>query len=124
MELDSGAWEGEYLDVRGFRGELEMKLEVEGDEVRGSYEMVVADEDEAMEFAGELRGTVEEDRVFFELEPLGPAGASVESTATIESAIPYAKQALVGELGPVKALNFGGGCWMAWHFERVREGEQ
>jgi len=122
MNLESGEWEGEYIDVRGYRGELQLKIETDGDTVRGAYELAVPDEHETAHYEGELRGHVEKDHVQLELPGLGPDREPIETTATIESALPYARQALVGRMDSVPEQNFGGGPWIAWRFERVRVG--
>lgn len=117
MGLESGAWEGEYIDVHGYRGRLRLDLEATTDALRGTYELTVRSEDKPQIMRGEVEGGMEGDRVRMALE-LGRSREKMQYEAHIRPAGSYARQALIGVVQAAPQSNFGGGVWIAWRFAR------
>ncbi len=111
--LLEGSWEGRYIDIGGFEGRLFLELEVEGDAVRGSYRLELADEESVEVLKGELRGEVDGDQVRFTLT-FGER--EVTWTATFGEALPHALQALRGTVENPPGTRFKGGVFIAWRY--------
>jgi hypothetical protein len=124
--IQSGSWQGEYLDTYGHRAALRLELEVSGDNVRGRYDLRVRTEDAPQMIRGELEGRLEGDRVRF-AAIVGKEGRRVEFDAVVRPAGSHARQAMFGVVRDAPQPNFGGGIWMAWRFttpaDRARERE-
>jgi hypothetical protein len=129
-KLEPGNWDGEYIDVNGYRGKLRLHLETGGGgAVSGKYEMTVRSEDGPQIFGGPIDGKVDDQgNVYLDVtlarggkEKEGDKRHVVQYTARPSSAGSYAKQALFGSVGGSPETNFGGGVWIAWRFNRPEE---
>jgi hypothetical protein len=115
MKLESGRWEGEYIDVSGHRGALTLTLEVRGDEVFGKYELALRTEDQQSFVSGEVEGRVEGENVRF-LLALGANKERLSYSAHLSDAGSYARQALYSTVDSGSEAGFGRGVWIAWRF--------
>lgn len=120
VALIPGDWEGEYLDAYGHRGQLRMTLEESDGSVKGSYELTIADEDQADIQRGEIVGSIERGVVGLSFGS-EKGDIRVEHKAQIRHAGGYALQALVGVVDPVPGTGLGGGVWIAWRFGQSGE---
>jgi hypothetical protein len=119
--IEAGEWEGEYTDVNGHRGKLRFALEVAGDDIRGTYQLILAEEDQPEVISGRVQGGMAGSTVRFRAvaEAEKQEGrAEVQYEAQIAPAGSYARQALFGVVSAAPQANFGGGVWIAWRFDR------
>lgn len=133
-KLESGNWEGEYIDVNGHRGLLSINLETEGDMLRGEYELTLRTEDQPQILKGAVEGKVDEQgavninlaldntvgKQAYEKTQASSVGDGkiIRYDAQISSAGSFARQALCGLVSGVPESNLGGGVWIAWRFNR------
>ena len=115
MTLQTGEWEGEYIDVYGHRGTLHMTLEDSAGSLSGKYELTIQSEDKPKVMTGEITGVVEGDSVGLTLA-MGKNAEKAEYRAWIRHAGGFALQSLVGFVDPIPGSGFGGGVWVAWRF--------
>jgi hypothetical protein len=115
--LESGLWEGEYIDANGHRGELGLDLETSASTVTGTMELVVRTEDEPQVINGEIDGAVEGKSLRLHMV-LEDRSEVIECVARVRSAGSYARQALTGTIPALPRYGLGGGVWIAWHFRR------
>lgn len=136
-KLESGNWEGEYIDVNGYRGRLSINLKAEGGVLRGAYELTLRTEDAPQILKGVVEGKVDEKgSVSMNLAPgntvdkqgaaktdvpMGGGNETMEFNAQTSSAGSFALQALCGLVSGAPQSNFGGGVWIAWRFNKPEE---
>lgn len=118
--IQSGPWQGEYLDAYGHRANLRFDFDVTGDTVRGRFDLRVRTEDAPQSIRGELQGRVEGERVRFTVI-VGKERRPVEFEAVVRPAGSHARQAMFGVVRDAPQQNFGGGVWIAWRFVTPQE---
>ena len=119
VRLESGDWDGEYIDARGHRGRLRLSLDVGSEGVRGKYELTLRTEDQPQVVSGEVTGKVDGERVSLGLA-LGRERRQMQYQATMRAAGSYAKAAMYGTVEAAPGSDFGGGVWIAWRFATPR----
>jgi hypothetical protein len=115
VALESGEWEGEYIDAAGHRGKLSLKLEATSERVTGSYELAVRAEDRQQIIRGEIEGLHSENRVEMQLR-LGESKEAMKYSAQVSSARSHAEQAMFGLVSAAPGSDFEGGVWIAWRY--------
>ncbi len=111
--LLAGSWEGEYIDITGFRGRLFVELEVEDDAVRGSYRLEVPDEESLQVYRGNCEGRLDGTNLELEVE-IGKLRSTF--SAQLADAMPFALQALSGSVKNPPGSSFKGGVFVLWRF--------
>ena len=117
--LESGEWDGEYIDARGHRGRLRLTLDVTDGAARGKYELTLRTEDRPQVLTGEVTGKVDGERVSLSLA-LGRERRQLQYQATMRAAGSYARAAMFGTVEAAPGSDFGGGAWIAWRFATPR----
>ncbi|GEM_PF-6981343 len=119
-KLQSGLYQGKYLDIKGREGFVKFDLKVDGDHVHGKYEMDVLDEHSSDKITGELSGKLSENQIELDLSR-GKEKLPVKYHARVADAMPYAEQALYGQVSDVQSKKLGGGVWIAWRFKTTNK---
>lgn len=117
LKMESGVWEGQYLDVNGHRGTLRLTLEPKEDTLRGKYELKLITEDNPKVIQGNVEGQIEGTNIHMQLA-LGKTAQKVQYESHVCPAGSYAKQAIFGLVESVPQSNLGGGVWIAWKFAK------
>lgn len=118
IKLESGDWEGEYIDVNGHRGPLRLNLEVKDNTLQGKYELTIRTEDKPQVISGEIEGDVKGENAKMLLAQ-GREREKMQFDVHVRSAGSFAKGALFGLVGAAPGSNFGGGVWIAWRFAKT-----
>lgn len=113
----SGAYEGQYLDAFGHRGNLYLTLSFANGNVTGSYEARLADEDDASRtLTGSIEGTYADNTLA--LEVTLDNGDILTLDAQGSDAGSYGNFGFYGLVNPPPSGNFGGGVWIAWNYNQ------
>ncbi|MET0464870.1 MAG: hypothetical protein ABW007_17030 [Chitinophagaceae bacterium] len=115
-----GTWEGDYIDVRGYKGILEMKIEARESELSGQFKLTVKDIDKPQIFEGSLKGESNEKETRLSLmiyDKESSQDLQFSHEIKITDAGTYASQCFYGMVTSVEKSVFGGGVWIAWHFK-------
>lgn len=115
VALESGEWEGEYIDAAGHRGKLSLKLDASADRVTGSYQLTLRAEDRPQIIRGDIQGVHSEDRLEMQLR-LGESREEMKYSAQVSSARTHAEQAMFGLVTAAPGSDFEGGVWIAWRY--------
>jgi hypothetical protein len=137
---------GNYYDILGHRGEIRLTLQrntsvtngPRESSYNGTCELILTDADEPVVFRGTAQnlpsnfdgeqtpsgGTVQltffeypDDVANSEITPNNGVSWTADTSILIQSASPFAKQAIYGTLGtPSGETGLGGGVWIAWQF--------
>lgn len=114
--IESGLWQGEYIDANGYRGDLRLTLVTSGDTLTGEIALKLRTEDQAQVIRGTVDGVAEYELVHLR-SALEGVPEKIEYAAEVRPAGSYACHALFGTMPAVPQYNLGGGIWIAWRFE-------
>lgn len=123
LTLEPGEWEGEYIDWRGVRGELLLRITPSGDTIQGEYELRLRVRDNPRIYRGRLEGRVEGGSVKFQVdvmprEPAQGVSSRLYHEAQLASGGSFARQAMYGIVRNSPESSGGGGIWIAWRFNK------
>jgi hypothetical protein len=108
------------MDVKGYRGSLELNLSVDNDRVTGNYVLTIKDMDAAQVIRGELQGASSEKGLSLSLRMSDSKKNAVDLAydSQVSNAGTFAEQSIYGIVTAPPQTEFGGGVWMAWHFQK------
>ena len=115
---EGGTFRGRYLDSFGHQCNITLALEVEGERLGGKFQMtLISEDDPAQRVEGVVSGRGKEGRLSMEIQLGAKREESMQLACKLVEAGSYARACLMGEVleGP---QNFGGGVWIAWHFNK------
>lgn len=115
-QLQSGTFEGQYLDAFGYRGRIRVDVESKEGVLQGKYEMVLATEDKPLVIAGHLDGKYGKSGEVMMRLTNEKTKVSLEYSAKLQAAGSFAKQCLMGVVKAPAKSGFGGGVWIAWQY--------
>jgi hypothetical protein len=117
--MESGKWEGEFIDSSGQRAVVRIYVDNEGDVRAGRFELVFKTEDEPFVVSGACEMRISGQRVQFEVPARDAKDqqSTVLYSASLSDAGTHARQALYGTIDepPVDGLN--GGVFIAFRYD-------
>lgn len=118
-EIEPGHWEGEYVDVFGYRATLALDLEVQGAAATGKATLELLSDERGQTVVGSVTGKFDGPvgRLIISIEAVD---GSFDSEVQLRSAGTHASQAMFGLATTTGDSGLGGGVWIVWHFIQER----
>ena len=114
--MNAGRWQGDYIDVDGHRGRLELTITKTGPTVGGTFVFSLATEDQPERYGGSVSGRIDGTAVLLQLET--DREATIVCRLTLAEPAAFAEQAVYGTVDPTPKLRLGGGVLTAWRFKQ------
>ena len=114
--MNAGRWEGDYIDIEGHRGRVELTITHSGTTLGGTFTLALATEDKPERYDGAITGTVEGETVVLQLET--ERQAVIVCRLQVAEPVAHAEQAAYGVVDETPKLKLGGGVLMAWRYKQ------
>lgn len=122
----AGLWQGRYMDVRGYEGQLELQLKNSGDQVDGIFHLSLLNEGTPNIIRGKISGSVKEGKngnvlhatILPQREKHDVQPVSVE--ILLSDAGSYAEKAMYASFTQQVHPDLTAGVWMAWRFTQKK----
>ncbi len=123
QKIFSGKWTGDYLDVKGYKGTLEMEIKADGDRISGEFTLTIKDVDAPQVMKGALSGVESEKGLRLSLSMLDNKRQNLELQydSQVSEGGTFARQALYGIVSAPPKTDLGGGVWMVWNFDQLQK---
>ena len=114
--MNAGRWQGDYIDIEGHRGRIELTITKSGTTLVGAFVLTLSTEDQPDRYQGSVTGSVDGNAVVLRLQTKSQAEIVCDLTLAEPSA--YAEQAVYGVVHRTPGLRLGGGVLTAWRFKQ------